>query len=198
MGKIMRDIDIIFEHDPAVRKSISGYIEVILTYPGLHAVWFYRAARRLCLWRIPVVPRLISQFARFLTGIEIHPGADIRGRLFIDHGMGVVIGATAIIGDNVVMYSGVALGSRSGSMDLGHDVKRHPTIGDNVIIGSGVKILGDIRVGNNVRIGANAVVLRDIPDDFTAVGVPAREVIYRGQERRHKLMNRLSGQGYLQ
>lgn len=171
-----QDIDIIFEHDPAVKKSLAHYLEVVLTYPGLHAIWSYRIAHKLFLWNIPVIPRLISQIARFLTGIEIHPGAKLKGNIFIDHGFGVVIGSTSEIGHNVVIYSGVALGSRNGSIDNGYGKKRHPTIGDNVIIGSGAKILGDIYIGDHVKIGANAVVLNDIPNNCTTVGIPAKIV----------------------
>lgn len=174
---MIKDIEMVFRHDPAVRRSFWYYMEVILTYPGLHAVWFYRIAHRLFSWKIPVLPRLISQISRFFTGIEIHPGAEIKGNIFIDHGMGVVIGSTAKIGNNVVIYSGVALGTRNGSQDKGHGVKRHPTVGDNALIGSGAKLLGDITIGNNVKIGANAVVLSNVPDNSTAVGVQARVIL---------------------
>lgn len=169
-----KDIDIIFKHDPAIKRSFAHIVEVILSYPGLHAVWFYRIAHSLYIRNIPLIPRMISQFARFLTGIEIHPGATIKGNIFIDHGMGVVIGSTAQIGNNVLIYSGVVLGNREGSLDNGYGVKRHPTIGNNVLLGTGAKILGNITIGNNVKIGANSVVLHDIPDNYTAVGVPAR------------------------
>lgn len=176
MKKILNDIEVIFKNDPAVKKSFSQILEVVLTYSGLHAVWFYRMSHKLYLLNIPVLPRMISQFARFLTGIEIHPGATIRGSIFIDHGMGVVIGQTAEIGNNVLIYSNVILGSRSGGLDKGYGAKRHPTIGDNVMIGAGAKILGSITIGNNVKIGANSVVLKNIPDNSTVVGIPGRIV----------------------
>jgi serine O-acetyltransferase len=169
-----KDIDIIFKHDPAITPTFSHFLEVVLTYPGLHALWIYRIAHKLFLWHVPVLPRMLSQAGRLLTGIEIHPGARIRGSIFIDHGYGVVIGSTAEIGDNVLIYSGVVLGSRDGSIDNGYGAKRHPTIGNNVMIGSGAKLLGNITIGNNVKIGANAVVLCDVPSFTTAVGAPAR------------------------
>lgn len=169
-----KDIDIIFTHDPAVKRSFRHFLEIFFTYPGLHAVWSYRFAHFLYLLHIPFLPSIISQFTRFFTGIEIHPAAHLRGRIFIDHGAGVIIGATAEVGDNVLIYSNVVLGSREGSIDNGYGVKRHPTIGNNVLIGTGAKILGNITIGNNVKIGANAVVLQDIPSNCTAVGIPAR------------------------
>ena len=175
-SKICADIEVIFRNDPAITPSVRYLLEVILTYPGLHAIWFYRLAHKLYLLKIPVIPTGLSQLARCLTGIEIHPGAKIHGSVFIDHGSGVVIGSTVEIGDNVIIYSGVVLGNRAGGWDKGYEVKRHPTIGSNVLIGTGAKILGDIKVGDNVRIGANAVVLQNIPCNCTAVGIPARIV----------------------
>lgn len=174
MKRILNDIEVIFKNDPAVKKSFSQILEVILTYSGLHAIWFYRLSHKLYLLKIPVLPRMISQFARFLTGIEIHPGATIRGSIFIDHGMGVVVGQTAEIGNNVLIYSNVILGSRNGGLDKGYGAKRHPTIGDNVMIGAGAKILGSITIGNNVKIGANSVVLKNVPDNSTVVGIPGK------------------------
>lgn len=174
MSKFFNDIEVIFKNDPAVNRSFGHLLEVLMTYPGLHALWSYRLAHRIHVLGIPLIPRILSQLARSLTGIEIHPGAKIKGSIFIDHGIGVVIGSTAEIGNNVVIYSGVVLGSRGGSIDKGYGVKRHPTIGNNVMIGSGAKILGAITIGNNVKIGANAVVLKDVPDNSTAVGIPAR------------------------
>lgn len=174
MPNFINDLNIIFKHDPSINKNPAGIITVILTYPGLHAIWIYRLAHLFENLKLTILSRLISAIGRFLTGIEIHPSAQIHGSIFIDHGMGVVIGSTAIIGDNVVIYSGVVLGSRGGSMDNGRSSKRHPTIGSNVIIGAGAKILGNIRIGSNVRIGANAVVLNNTPDNSTAVGIPAR------------------------
>ncbi|MCD6080760.1 MAG: serine O-acetyltransferase [Candidatus Omnitrophica bacterium] len=161
------------ERDPAAVSKI----EVILTYSGLHAIIFYRIAHFLSQLKIPYLPRIISQFARWLTGIEIHPGARIGKGLFIDHGMGVVIGETTIIGNNVTLYQGVTLGGTGKERG-----KRHPTIGDNVVIGAGAKVLGNIRIGNNVQIGANAVVIKDVPDNSTVVGVPGRIVKREGKK----------------
>jgi len=157
----------IMEKDPAAKNML----EVILCYPGLYAVLFYRLAHRLYKRRMFVLSRLISQIARNLTGIEIHPGAKIGRGLFIDHGMGVVIGETAEVGDNVTIYHGVTLGGTG--KDKG---KRHPTIGNNVVIGAGAKVLGPITVGDNVKIGANAVVLKNVPPNVTVVGIPAKIV----------------------
>ncbi|MFH1621507.1 MAG: serine O-acetyltransferase EpsC [Candidatus Omnitrophota bacterium] len=153
------------EKDPAAKN----YLEIILLYSGLHAIIFYRIAKVLYRLRIPLLPRAISQVARLLTGIEIHPGARIGGGLFIDHGMGVVIGETAIIGDNVILYQGVTLGGTGKEKG-----KRHPTIGNNVVIGTGAKILGNITIGDNSYIGANAVVIKDVPPNSTVVGIPGR------------------------
>jgi len=157
-----------------VRISFGNILEVILTYPGLHAIWLYRFSHFLYVLKIPILPRILSSFGRFLTGIEVHPAAKIKGSIFIDHGMGVVIGSTAEIGDNVIVYSGVVMGNRNGSLDKGYGIKRHPTVGNNVMIGSGAKILGAITIGDNVKIGANAVVLTDIESNSLAVGMPAK------------------------
>ncbi|WP_410506425.1 serine O-acetyltransferase EpsC [Haloimpatiens sp. FM7315] len=157
------------KNDPAARNRL----EVFLLYPCVHAIINHRIAHFFYRFKFYFISRLISQISRFFTGIEIHPGAKIGKGLFIDHGMGVVIGETAEVGDNVVLYHGVTLGGTG--KDKG---KRHPTVGNNVIIGSGAKVLGPINVGDNVKIGANAVVLRDIPNDTTAVGIPAR-IIYK-------------------
>lgn len=173
---MLSDINIIFKNDPAIKPSFGYILEVILTYPGLHALWFYRLSHWIYQFKIPVIPRTISQFARFLTGIEIHPGATIHGSIFIDHGAGVVIGSTAEIGANTIIYSGVVLGSRRGGLDNGFGAKRHPTIGENCLLGTGAKILGDITVGRNVKIGANAVVLEDVPANTTVVGIPAKVI----------------------
>jgi serine O-acetyltransferase len=154
-----------FERDPAA----TNYWEVLLTYAGLHAIIFHRIAHKAQMRKIPFLPRFISQASKFFTGIEIHPGAKIGKGLFIDHGMGVVIGETSVIGDNVTIFQGVTLGGTGKERG-----KRHPTIGNNVVIGTGAKILGDIKVGENVHIGANAVVIRDIPENSTVVGVPGR------------------------
>ncbi|MBI2941377.1 MAG: serine O-acetyltransferase [Chloroflexi bacterium] len=167
---IRDDVQAIFERDPAAR----GLIEVLLAYPGLHALLVHRVAHALHRCGIPVLPRLISHLNRFLTGIEIHPGAKIGKGFFIDHGMGVVIGETSEVGDFVTMYQGVTLGGTGQERG-----KRHPTIGNHVLIGVGAKILGAVTVGDHARIGAGAVVLRDVPPGGTAVGVPARVVAFR-------------------
>ena len=167
---IREQIDTIFREDPAA-KSV---LEIVLCYPGFHAVWMHRLAHWLYEAKIPILPRFISQVSRFFTGIEIHPGARIGRRFFIDHGMGVVIGETSEIGDDVLIYQGVTLGG------TGHEQgKRHPTIGNNVVIGTGAKVLGSIRIGNNVKIGAGSVVVRPVPDNSTVVGIPGRIVRMR-------------------
>jgi len=158
------DIKTVFEKDPAARS----YMEVLFCYPGLHAVWLYRPAHRLWKMGLYFPARLLSHLARFLTGVEIHPGAKIGRRFFIDHGMSVVIGETAEIGDDVLMYQDVVLGGTS----LEHK-KRHPTLGNGVVVGSGAIILGAIRIGDRSRIGAGSVVLQDVPADTTVFGVPA-------------------------
>lgn len=160
-----REISSVFGRDPAA----TSYLEVLLTYSGLHAVIFYRISHALLNMRVPFFPRYISQLGRFFTGIEIHPGARIGKEFFIDHGMGVVIGETTIIGDNVLLYQGVTLGGTGKERG-----KRHPTIGNNVVIGAGAKVLGNITVGDNSYIGSNAVVIKDVPPDSTVVGVPGR------------------------
>ncbi len=164
------DIRVIFERDPAA----TNLVEVLLTYPGLHSILFYRVAHWLQLRRIPIIPRLVSHLGRFLTGIEIHPGAKIGKGFFIDHGMGVVIGETSEIGDNVTLYQGVTLGGTGKERG-----KRHPTLGNDVLVGVGAKILGAITIGDGARIGGGAVVLRDVPPHATAVGVPAKVVSFR-------------------
>ena len=166
-GEIRRDIDAICEKDPAARSRT----EVLLLYSGLHALMLYRLSHALHTHKKYFAARMISQGARFLTGIEIHPGAQIGEGLFIDHGSGVVIGETAIIGDNCTLYQGVTLGGTG--KDQG---KRHPTIGNNVMISSGAKVLGPFKVGDNSRIAAGAVVLEEVPENSTVVGVPARVV----------------------
>lgn len=162
---IKYDIDNVIKNDPAARNRI----EVLLLYPCISAIIAYRIAHFFYTKKKFFIARLISQMARNHTGIEIHPGAKIGKGLFIDHGMGVVIGETAEVGDNVTLFHGATLGGTGK-----HTGKRHPTIGNNVFIGSGAKVLGPILIGNNVKIGANAVVLEDIPSDSTAVGIPAR------------------------
>jgi serine O-acetyltransferase len=164
---IQRDIGAIFERDPAARTTL----EILFCYPGLHAVWAHRLAHWLWRRRLRLFARLVSQLARGLTGIEIHPGAVIGAGFFIDHGMGVVIGETAQVGADVTMYHGVTLGGTSLSKG-----KRHPTIGDRVVIGAGAKVLGAITIGDDSRIGANAVVVRSVPSNSVVVGVPGQVV----------------------
>lgn len=170
---LTEDFRIIFERDPAARN----WMEVLFCYPGLQALFLHRIAHWLWGVGLPFIPRLISHVARFLTGIEIHPGATLGRGLFIDHGMGVVIGETAIVGEYALIYQGVTLGGTGKESG-----KRHPTLGDNVVVGAGAKVLGNIFVGNNVRIGAGSVVLREVPSDCTVVGVPGR-IVYRSGER---------------
>lgn len=177
---LKEDIRTIFERDPAAKS----YLEVILCYPGLHAVFCHRIAHCLYQRRMFFVSRLFSQISRFFTGIEIHPGAAIGRRFFIDHGSGIVIGETTEIGDDVTLYQGVTLGGTG--KDKG---KRHPTIGHNVTIGSGAKILGPITIGHNVKIGAGAVVVRCIPANSTAVGVPAHVVRRDGIDKTYVDLN---------
>lgn len=160
-----REIDAAMHRDPAA----VNYLEVLLTYAGLHAIIFYRISHVLYKSRVPFFPRWLSQIGRFLTGIEIHPGAQIGERFFIDHGMGVVIGETTIIGNDVLIYQGVTLGGTG--LQKG---KRHPTLGNNIVIGTGAKVLGNIVIGDNSYIGANAVVIKDVPPNSTVVGVPGR------------------------
>ncbi|NLG84664.1 MAG: serine O-acetyltransferase [Firmicutes bacterium] len=170
-ARIKNDIRVVFERDPAAKNVL----EVILCYPGLHAIWAHRIAHWFYHRRLYTLARLISQIARHFTGIEIHPGAEIGDGLFIDHGMGVVIGETAEIGRNVTLYQGVTLGGTGKEKG-----KRHPTIGDNVIIAAGAKVLGSFKVGENAKIGAGAVVLREVPPNSTVVGVPGRVVVQDG------------------
>jgi serine O-acetyltransferase len=165
LAVLREDLEAARTRDPAARSAL----EVALGYPGVHAVWGYRIAHRM--WREPALrlpARLLSQLVRAVTGVEIHPGAQLGRRLFIDHGMGVVVGETAMVGDDVVLFHGATLGGKS--MKRG---KRHPTLGDNVVVGAGAKILGPVWVGDGARIGANAVVVKDVPAGAVAVGVPA-------------------------
>ncbi|ESA34608.1 serine o-acetyltransferase [Leptolyngbya sp. Heron Island J] len=161
------DFAIIFERDPAARN----WLEVLCCYPGLHAITAHRLAHWLQQHHIPFFPRFISHLARFFTGIEIHPGATLGKGVFIDHGMGVVIGETATVGDYTLIYQGVTLGGTGKETG-----KRHPTVGSRVVIGSGAKVLGSITIGDHARIGAGSVVLRSVPTDCTAVGIPSRNV----------------------
>jgi serine O-acetyltransferase len=157
------EIKAVKDRDPAAKSSL----EIILLYAGLHAIVLHRLAHKLWLWKVPFIPRAISQLSRFLTGIEIHPGAQIGKGFFIDHGSGVVVGETSIVGNNVTLFQGVTLGGTGKETG-----KRHPTVGDNVVIGTGAKVLGNITIGNNAYIGANAVVIRNVPPNSTVVGVP--------------------------
>ena len=167
-SRLKADIKAVFDRDPAARSVL----EVIFCYPGLHAIWFHRIAHWLWLNQFYFLGRLISHMGRFFTGVEIHPGATIGKGFFIDHGMGVVIGETAEIGDNVTLYHGVTLGGVSWEK-----VKRHPTLGDNVVVGSGAKVLGPFTVGRNSKIGSNSVVVKEVPENATVVGIPGRVVM---------------------
>jgi serine O-acetyltransferase len=172
MNRLKKDINAIFERDPAAKSLL----EVLFCYPGLHAVLIHRLAHNLHRRGLIFLPRLLSQIGRFFTGIEIHPGAKIGNGLFIDHGMGVVIGETAEVGDNVTLYHGVTLGGTGKEKG-----KRHPTIGNNVVVATGAKVLGPIVVGDFAKIGAGSVVLNNVPAHTTVVGVPGRVVIYDGE-----------------
>jgi len=167
-------LESIINRDPAAKSKLS----LILTYPGIKAVFFHQIAHFFCLAKFDLIARIISQFSRFLTGIEIHPKAKIGKNLFIDHGMGVVIGETSEIGDNVTIYHMVTLGGISPSINANdqRQVKRHPTLKDNVVVGSGAQILGPVIIGKNVKIGANAVVTDNVPDNAIMVGIPAKNI----------------------
>src|ERR1700677_1544944 len=169
---VREDIAAVFESDPAARS----YLEVVTCYPGLHAVWAHHLSHWLWRQHMRLLARLVSQVARLLTGVEIHPGAEIGRRLFIDHGIGTVIGETAIVGDDVTLYQGVTLGGTGKEKG-----KRHPTIGNNISIGSGAKLLGNITIGDNCRVGAGSVVLRSVPANSTIVGVPGHIVLRDGK-----------------
>jgi serine O-acetyltransferase len=170
--KIAQDLQAVFERDPAATSRL----EVFFTYSGFHALLAYRISHWLWSREIPFFPRLISQITRWLTGVEIHPGATIGTGFFIDHGMGVVIGETTEIGDYVTLFQGVTLGGTGKERG-----KRHPTLGNHVVVGAGAKVLGGIRIGDNVKVGANAVVLRSVPANSTVVGNPGRIVKYEGE-----------------
>ena len=172
-NRIRQDIKAVKERDPAAKSTL----EVLLCYPGLHALLSHRVANFLYRRRLVLLPRLISHLSRFFTGIEIHPGAKIGAGFFIDHGMGVVIGETTEIGSDVTLYQGVTLGGTGKAQG-----KRHPTIGNNVVIGTGAKVLGPIVIGENSRVGAGSVVLRSAPPNSTVVGIPARVVYYNGEK----------------
>ena len=181
-NRLREDIRAVFERDPAA----TSYLEVILTYAGLHALLCHRVSHWLWMRKMPFIPRFLSQLCRFFTGIEIHPGATIGRGFFIDHGMGVVIGETSEIGDNVTLFQGVTLGGTGKERG-----KRHPTIGNNVVIGTGAKILGAIRIGDHVRIGANSVVLQDVPPYSTVVGIPGRVVRIKDKKFDNLLMDHI-------
>jgi len=172
-SQLKEDLKVVFERDPAVRNVF----EIIFCYPGFHALYFYRCSHWLWTHQLKFLGRLVSHFGRFLTGIEIHPGATIGRGFFIDHGMGVVIGETAEIGDNCTIYHGVTLGGTSWAKE-----KRHPTLGNNVVIGSGAKILGPFKVGDDSKIGSNSVVVKEVPATATVVGIPGR-VVLSGEKR---------------
>ena len=172
IAAIREDIATVLERDPAAKSRL----EIFLCYAGLHAVWFHRINHWLWNHHLYLLARWLSQVARFFTGIEIHPGAQLGRRLFIDHGMGVVIGETAIVGNDVTLYQGITLGGTGKEHG-----KRHPTIGDNVVVGGGAKILGNITVGNNCRVGAGSVVTRNVPENSTVVGVPGHIIFRNGQ-----------------
>jgi len=176
--KMKEDMDVVFEQDPAART----YFEVFLTYSGLHAVWSHRIAHAFYKKKLFFIARVISQVSRFFTGIEIHPGAKIGRRFFIDHGMGVVIGETCEIGNNVTIYQGVTLGGTGKEKG-----KRHPTVKDNALVATGAKVLGSITIGENSKVGGGSVVLRDVPDNSTVVGIPGRVVIQNGEKVRKDL-----------
>jgi serine O-acetyltransferase len=175
---LKEDVDVVFDQDPAARNRL----EVILTYSGLHAIWAHRIAHALYKRRLFFIARVISQISRFFTGIEIHPGAKIGRRFFIDHGMGVVIGETCEIGDNVTLYQGVTLGGTGKEKG-----KRHPTVKNNALIASGAKVLGNITIGENSKVGAGSVVLKDVPDNSTVVGIPGKVVVQNGERVRKDL-----------
>jgi serine O-acetyltransferase len=173
IASIRKDIKAAFDHDPAAVNTL----EILLAYPGFHARQCHRLAHTLFKWHVPVLPRLISHCSRFFTGIEIHPGATIGDGFFIDHGMGVVIGETSVIGDNVTLYQGVTLGGTSQQKK-----KRHPTLGNNVVVGVGAQVIGDITIGDNAKVGAGSVVVSSVPANATVVGVPGRVVAVRNPD----------------
>ncbi|OEH93167.1 serine O-acetyltransferase [Bacillus solimangrovi] len=179
MFKMLKeDVDVVFDQDPAARS----YLEVILTYSGLHAIWAHRFAHWFYRRKFFFLARLISQISRFFTGIEIHPGAKIGRRFFIDHGMGVVIGETCEIGNNVTIFQGVTLGGTGKEKG-----KRHPTLEDNTLVSTGAKVLGSITIGENSKVGGGSVVLKDVPPNATVVGIPGKVVVQDGVKVRRDL-----------
>jgi serine O-acetyltransferase len=187
--RLREDVRCVFDRDPAARNAF----EVLTTYPGVHAVLMHRLAHRLWGWRLRWLARFVSHLSRWLTGIEIHPGARIGRRFFIDHGMGVVIGETAEIGEDCTIYHGVTLGGTSRVKG-----KRHPTLGHRVVVGAGAKILGPLKVGDDARVGSNAVVLKDVPSGATVVGIPGRIITKRSaaDERREAMAERIGFDAY--
>lgn len=187
--RMNEDIRCVFERDPAARSRL----EVLTTYPGMHAIWFHRLNHRL--WKVGLrwLARFLSHLGRWLTGIEIHPGAEIGRRFFIDHGMGVVIGETAVIGDDCTLYHGVTLGGTSWK-----EGKRHPTLRNNVVVGAGAKILGPITVGEGARIGSNSVVIKEVPPRATVIGIPGHLVSERGRhtEKRARMAKKIGFDAY--
>ncbi|XDD50297.1 serine O-acetyltransferase [Leptospira sp. WS92.C1] len=178
---MFENIKFIKKYDPAAKS----YLEIILCYPGLHALWFHKVSHLLYRMRLSLLPRMINTFSRFITGIDIHPGAQIANGIMIDHGHGVVIGETAIIAKGCLIYQGVTLGGTGKESG-----KRHPSLLENVVVGAGAKILGNITIGRNVRVGAGSVVMRDVPHDTTVVGIPAKVVRSKmpiGEEGEHML-----------
>lgn len=178
---MFENIKFIKKYDPAAKS----YLEIVLCYPGLHALWFHKVAHLLYRMRLSLIPRMINTFSRFITGIDIHPGAQIANGIMIDHGHGVVIGETATIAKGCLIYQGVTLGGTGKESG-----KRHPSLLENVVVGAGAKILGNITVGKNVRVGAGSVVMRDVPNDTTVVGIPAKIVRSKmpiGEEGEHML-----------
>ncbi|MBL0389429.1 serine O-acetyltransferase [Tumebacillus sp. ITR2] len=171
-ARIREDIQTVLKHDPAARSTF----EVFMTYSGLHAIWFHILSHKLWSWGWRTPARMVSQIGRWFTGIEIHPGAQIGRRLFIDHGMGVVIGETAIVGDDCTLYQGVTLGGTGKEKG-----KRHPTLGNNVMVASGAKVLGSFTIGDNSKIGAGSVVLREVPPNSTVVGIPGKVIMQDGR-----------------
>lgn len=183
LASIRQDLRAVFDRDPAATSTL----EVILTYAGFHALLAYRVSHWLWIHHVPFLPRAISQIARILTGIEIHPSATIGKGFFIDHGMGVVIGETAEIGDYVTLFQGVTLGGTGKERG-----KRHPTLGNHVVVGAGAKILGGIRIGDNVKVGANSVVLKSVPANSTVIGVPARVIKMEGNRLPEATMDHIN------
>jgi len=185
--RLKEDVSVVFERDPAARSTL----EILLAYPGVHAILMHRLSHRL--WRtgwFKLLARVLSHLSRWLTGIEIHPGATIGRRFFIDHGMGVVIGETSEIGDDCTLYHGVTLGGTTWKK-----VKRHPTLGNNVVVGAGAKVLGPIRIGDDVRIGSNSVIVKDVPAGATVVGIPGH-VVKEADSRRAAMAKRIGFDAY--